>query len=149
MEVDVQGRVAGSPPAARVRRLLTRAARATRARATGVSVLFCADARMRRLNRTYRRKDRSTDVLAFPAEGSARGFLGDIVISVPYAAREARRRRDAPSREVDRLLLHGFLHLMGYDHETDDGEMAALESHLRRRLRIADASTPVSRREAR
>ncbi len=138
MEVDVQARVSGAPKAARVRRLLGRAARAARARTAEVSVLFCADRRMRSLNRRYRGRDRSTDVLAFPAGDAGRGFLGDIVISVPYAAREARRREEPAARELDRLLLHGFLHLMGYDHETDDGEMDALEGRLRRRLRIAD-----------
>jgi probable rRNA maturation factor len=139
MEVDVQARVSGAPPAARVRRLLGRAARAARTRAEGVSVLFCADVRMRSLNRRYRGKDRSTDVLAFPAGSAGNGYLGDIVISVPYASREARRRAEPAAREVDRLLLHGLLHLMGYDHETDDGQMEALEGRLRRRLRIADA----------
>jgi probable rRNA maturation factor len=138
MEVDVQARVSGAPGPARVRRLLSRAARAARARADGVSVLYCADTRMRGLNRRFRGKDRSTDVLAFPAGEAGRGFLGDIVISVPYAAREARRRREPAGRELDRLLLHGFLHLMGYDHEIDDGEMDAIEGRLRRRLRIAD-----------
>jgi probable rRNA maturation factor len=138
MEVDVQARVSGAPGPSRVRRFLSRAARAARARADGVSVLYCADARMRSLNRRYRGMDRSTDVLAFPAGEAGRGFLGDIVISVPYAAREARRRREPADRELDRLLLHGFLHLMGYDHETDDGEMDAIEGRLRRRLRIAD-----------
>ena len=56
------------------------------------------------------------------------------MISVPYAAREARRRREPGAREIDRLLVHGLLHLMGYDHETDDGEMDALEARIRRRL---------------
>jgi probable rRNA maturation factor len=91
---------------------------------------------MRSLNRRYRGKDRSTDVLAFPAE--AGGFLGDIVISVPYASRQAKRRREPASREIDRLLLHGLLHLSGYDHETDSGEMDALESQLRKRLRLQE-----------
>jgi probable rRNA maturation factor len=57
---------------------------------------------------------------------------------VPYAAREARRRREPHAREIDRLLVHGLLHLMGYDHETDDGEMDALEARVRRRLGLAD-----------
>jgi probable rRNA maturation factor len=140
MQVDVLARVSGAPPAARVRRLLGRAARAARAQGEGVSVLFCADVRMRSLNRRYRGKDRSTDVLAFPAGSAGNGYLGDIVISVPYAAREARRRAEPPAREVDRLLLHGFLHLMGYDHETDGGQMEALEGRLRRRLRIAETA---------
>lgn len=93
---------------------------------------------MRTLNRRYRRKDRPTDVLAFPAE--ADGLLGDIVISLPYAARQAKRRGEPVSREIDRLLLHGFLHLSGYDHETDEGEMDALEAKLRRRLDLAEAA---------
>jgi probable rRNA maturation factor len=149
MEIDVQARVSGAPPAARVRRLLGRAARAARARADGVSVLFCADVRMRSLNRRYRGKDRSTDVLAFPAGTAGNGYLGDIVISVPYAAREARRRAEPAAREVDRLLLHGLLHLMGYDHETDEGQMEALEGRLRRRLRIADAAAAPGARSQR
>ena len=141
MEIDVRATAAGAPSSARVKRLLTRAARAARARASGVSVLFCADGRMRSLNRRWRRRDRSTDVLAFPAGGAGNGFLGDIVISVPYAAREARRRGEPSSREIDRLLLHGLLHLMGYDHETDGGQMEAIERRLRRRLSIADPTS--------
>jgi probable rRNA maturation factor len=139
MLVDIQSRVVGAPPHPRVRRVLTRVARAARSRAKEVSVLFCADDRMRSLNRRYRGKDRATDVLAFPAGPGTDGFLGDIVISVPYAAREARRRADTREREIDRLLLHGFLHLMGYDHETDAGEMDAIEGRLRRRLKLAPA----------
>lgn len=90
------------------------------------------------LNRRWRGKDRPTDVLAFPAESAAAGFLGDIVISIPYATRQARRRGESRVREVDRLLLHGYLHLLGYDHETDDGEMEALEARLRRSFGIAE-----------
>jgi probable rRNA maturation factor len=101
-----------------------------------VSVLFCGDRRMRTLNRRYRRKDRSTDVLAFPAGGAE--LLGDIVISVPFASRQARRRGEPTSREIERLLVHGLLHLHGYDHETDDGEMDALEARLRRRLGLEE-----------
>ena len=65
-------------------------------------------------------------------------FLGDIVISVPYAEREARRRGEPGAREIERLLVHGLLHLGGYDHETDDGEMDALEARVRSRLGLAD-----------
>ena len=101
-----------------------------------LSVLFCGDARMRRLNRVYRGKDKTTDVLAFPAGAGA--LLGDIVVSVPYAARQARRRGERASREIDRLLLHGYLHLLGYDHETDSGEMDALEARARFRLGLSE-----------
>jgi probable rRNA maturation factor len=139
LEVGVRSAVRGAPAGARVRRLLDDAARATGESVREVSVLYCGDRRMRSLNRRYRRKDRSTDVLAFPAgEVGDRGLLGDIVISVPYAARQARRRREPLPRELDRLLLHGYLHLLGYDHETDDGQMDALESRLRRRFRLEE-----------
>jgi probable rRNA maturation factor len=152
VRVEVQGSVAGSPPPARVRSILTRASRAARLRAREVSVLFCADGRMRTLNRRWRGLDRPTDVLSFPAGGGRaadEGFLGDIVISVPYASRSARRREEPPAREIDRLLVHGLLHLAGYDHETDDGEMDALEARVRRRLRIAEGPRGAARAVAR
>jgi probable rRNA maturation factor len=142
MRVEVGSRVSGSPRPRRVRGLLSRIARAMRqsgVRGLGpgveVSVLFCGDRAMRTLNRRYRRMDRATDVLAFPA-GDGR-LLGDVVVSVPYADRQARRRGESRGREIDRLLLHGVLHLAGYDHETDDGEMDRLEAAIRRRLRLA------------
>ena len=149
LRVDVQTRSAGAPSAARVRGVLSRAARVARTPPSEVSVLFCADRRMRALNRRYRGKDRSTDVLAFPAGETGAGFLGDIVISVPYAEREARRRREPRPREIDRLLVHGLLHLMGYDHETDDGEMDALEARVRRRLGLADRTAAPGSNRAR
>jgi rRNA maturation RNase YbeY len=115
-----------------------------------VSVLFCGDRRMAGLNGHWRRRPRSTDVLAFPTGQSDRRFLGDIVIAVPYATRQARRRGEPPSREMDRLLLHGYLHLLGYDHETDQGEMEALEARLRRRLDISErVQSPKSRVQSR
>ena len=145
MTIEVSSKVKGSPPERRVRALLARAARlvpraGTRnpKSRTEVSVLFCGDGAIRTLNRRYRKVDSPTDVLAFPAQ--SRGLLGDIVISVPYASRQARRRGEPPAREIDRLLLHGLLHLSGYDHETDGGEMDALERKIRRRLRLAEAA---------
>ena len=145
MQVEVASKVSGSPPPRRVRLLLTRAARLIpqskieyRKSRMEISVLFCGDGAIRTLNRRYRRMDAPTDVLAFPAEGL--GLLGDIVISVPYASRQARRRGEPPAREIDRLLLHGLLHLSGYDHETDSGEMDALERKIRRRLDLAEAA---------
>jgi probable rRNA maturation factor len=145
MQVEVASKVSGSPPPSRVRALLARAARLVpRSRIQNpksrieVSVLFCGDGAIRTLNRRYRRVDAPTDVLAFPAE--SRGLLGDIVISVPYASRQARRRGEPAAREIDRLLLHGLLHLSGYDHETDGGEMDALERKIRRRLNLVEAA---------
>ena len=101
-----------------------------------VGVLFSDDARMKDLNFRFRGKNRPTDVLSFPAgdEGQGPGVprhLGDIVISSPTARRQAARRRHPASREARVLLIHGFLHLLGYDHETDDGEMEMLERTLR------------------
>jgi probable rRNA maturation factor len=145
MRIEVASTVKGSPTQRRVRAVLSRAARLVpRSRIQNaksrieVSVLFCGDRAIRTLNRRYRGMDAPTDVLAFPAETG--GLLGDIVISIPCASRQARRRREPPAREIDRLLLHGFLHLSGYDHETDDGEMDALEKNLRRKLALADAA---------
>ena len=145
MRIEITSRVKGSPTQSRVRALMTRIARAMReSKVEGlgseveVSVLFCGDRAMRTLNRRYRGMDAPTDVLAFPAETG--GLLGDIVISVPCASRQARRRGEPLAREIDRLLLHGFLHLSGYDHETDDGEMNALEKNLRCKLALADAA---------
>ena len=143
MRIEISSRVKGSPTPGRVRALLSRAVRLVpQSRIQNpkskieISVLFCGDRAMRTLNRRYRGMDAPTDVLAFPAETG--GLLGDIVISVPCASRQARRRGEPAAREIDRLLLHGFLHLSGYDHETDDGEMNALEKNLRRKLALAD-----------
>jgi probable rRNA maturation factor len=87
-----------------------------------VSVLFVGDAAMRSLNRRYRKKDRATDVLSFSFREGAGwtvqpDLLGDIVISVPAARRQARTAGVPFSQEIDRLLVHGLLHLLGYDHE--------------------------------
>ena len=145
MQVEVASKVSGSPPPRRVRALLGRAARLVpHSRIQNpkskieISVLFCGDGAIRTLNRRYRKVDAPTDVLAFPAQ--SRALLGDIVISVPYASRQARRRGETPASEIDRLLLHGLLHLSGYDHETDGGEMDALERKIRRRLHLAEAA---------
>ncbi len=91
---------------------------------------------MRTLNRAWRRIDRPTDVLSFRpfAESSSSlsssSFLGDVVIDVPYAARQARRRGHALAREVQILLAHGLLHLLGYDHEEDDGTMFRFQRRI-------------------
>ncbi|MGD8894982.1 MAG: rRNA maturation RNase YbeY [Acidobacteriota bacterium] len=99
-----------------------------------VSVVLAGDRLLRRLNRDFRGKDRPTDVLSFPGAGGDEG-LGDVVISVPTAARNARRLGHSVPRELDILTLHGFLHVLGYDHETDDGTMERLERRLRGQAR--------------
>ena len=90
-----------------------------------LSIVLCDDMFIQQLNRTYRNKDAPTDVLAFSmSEGEAVGFgsriLGDIVISVETANRQAREAGVSSSREVASLLIHGLLHLLGYDHTTQD-----------------------------
>lgn len=118
--------------AARLRAVLAGAARALGCRGE-LAVLVCADARIRSLNRRYRRKDQPTDVLSFPGPGGEQG-IGDVVISAETAERNARGAGRPPARELERLALHGLLHCLGYDHETDDGRMDRLEARLRRRL---------------
>jgi probable rRNA maturation factor len=119
------------------RRLLGKLLHATRRRRAGVTLLLAADPEVRRLNRRYRRKDRNTDVLSFPAGGElepGRPHLGEIAISIPQAARQARRAGWSLREETSLLLVHGFLHLLGYDHERDDGAMRRKEEILLRRV---------------
>jgi probable rRNA maturation factor len=106
-------------------------------------VLFAGAATLRSLNRRFRRRDAPADVLSFP--GGAPGaeaaleewHLGDVAIGVPAARRQARAGGHTLAREIQILLLHGYLHLLGYDHETDQGQMERLERRLRRRLGLA------------
>jgi len=113
-----------------------------------VAVCLLRDGEMARLNETYRKKKGATDVLSFPARARRKpvalgkrnareGFLGDIAISPVVAKRNAREFGRTISEELQILILHGVLHLMGYDHETDRGEMERLEMRLRRRLGLA------------
>ena len=95
-------------------------------------VRFVSDREMRRLNAAYRRQDRTTDVLSFP-DGDEPGHLGDVVISVPTARRQAAESGHTVERELRFLMLHGLLHCLGHDHETDGGAMERLERGLRRR----------------
>jgi probable rRNA maturation factor len=96
-----------------------------------MTVAIVPDARVRALNRQYRQKDRATDVLSFPSD--ERGFLGDVVIASGVAVRQARAAGHSLRTELRVLALHGLLHLLGYDHERDDGRMARLERRLRKR----------------
>jgi probable rRNA maturation factor len=113
-----------------------------------VTVAVVPDGRIRRLNRRYRRKDCATDVLAFPAFAPSelrRGrppaehpYLGDIVIGGGVARRQARQAGHSVRTELRILALHGLLHLLGYDHERDAGQMARLEARLRVRGGLRD-----------
>ena len=124
-----------------------------------VSVLLTTDRTLRRLNREFRGKDKPTDVLSFPAADfseinsraakKADAHVGDLAISLDTAARQARSFGHALEVELRILLLHGLLHLAGFDHEVDNGEMAAREEILRRRFRlpvslIARVSSPAA-----
>ena len=129
MTLRVEVVTSGALRAPGLARWLERVAPA-RARGT-VTVALVPDARVRALNRTYRRKDMPTDVLSFPAE--ERGILGDVVIATGVARRQARAAGHSLQTELRVLALHGLLHLLGYDHEHDDGQMERLERRLRAR----------------
>lgn len=104
------------------------------------TVAFISDARMKQLNKSFRGKNSTTDVLSFPTEpnefdppGSS---LGDIAISAEQAKKQAAENGLDLETEIKQLILHGVLHLCGYDHETDDGEMNTRELELREQLGI-------------
>ena len=105
-----------------------------------VSIAIVDDEAMRSLNRKFRKKNKTTDVLTFPADDSdadpnAKGRpLGDIVISIDQARRQAMDQKHSLATEIRYLILHGVLHALGYDHETDDGEMNALELKVRAKV---------------
>jgi probable rRNA maturation factor len=102
-----------------------------------VSVLLTGDEEIRKLNRIYRGKNKATDVLSFPAPDAVsghEGVAGDLAVSLETAARQAQELGHSLGMELQILLLHGLLHLSGFDHETDEGEMARREMALRRRF---------------
>ena len=115
-----------------IEKILQRAAASLNVRGE-LALVFGGDALLRRLNRDYRFKDKPTDVLSFESQGEDMG-LGDVIISVETARANAVRLGRSLDRELEILALHGFLHVLGYDHETDNGEMEALEKQLRTRL---------------
>lgn len=130
---------------ARVRGLGIWLAGAAPARARGeVSLALVSDARMRVLNRVYRGMDYATDVLSFPVADEAavdppsERFLGDIVIASGVAERQAKAAGHSMQTELRILALHGLLHLLGYDHETDQGQMARTEIRLRRQAGLRE-----------
>lgn len=116
-----------------LRQFLVRAAEAIGLKGE-VHVLLSDDAALRRLNKAFRKKDKATDVLSFPAAEGFADIAGDLAISLETAARQAAEHGHTLKEEVRILLLHGLLHLAGYDHETDAGEMAAEEVRLRSEL---------------
>lgn len=120
--------------ARRLRPWLARLLAALAPEAASFGVRFTGDRAIRRLNRDFRGIDAATDVLSFPGGPTPEGrHLGDVVVSVPTARRQASERGEDPERELRALVLHGVLHCLGHDHERDDGEMERLERRLRRR----------------
>ena len=115
-------------------RFVARARRAAGLTGT-VNVLITSSAEMKSLNRRFRGKDQPTDVLSFPPGPCfVNGLAGDIAISADIAKQNARRLGHTAAQEIKILALHGVLHLVGYDHETDQGTMAVRETQLRRAL---------------
>ncbi len=137
--VILSKRIAGLSPST-LERFVLRARRAVHLRGT-VNVLVTNSSELRSLNRRFRKKDKATDVLSFPSPQAVRGdasnAAGDVAISFDIARENARRLGHSVSDEVKILVLHGILHLAGFDHERDNGEMARKESRLRRELKLA------------
>ena len=132
-------RVAGADRLARrLRPLLTRLGEELAASHCTLSVLFTDDAGIRDYNKRFLGKDEPTDVLSFPAGAGVPGerghYLGDLVVSVETAAAQGEEHGHGLEEEVELLLLHGVLHLLGHDHESDDGLMREMEARLARRL---------------
>jgi probable rRNA maturation factor len=113
-------------------RFVLRATRAVRLKGE-VNVLVTSSQELRKLNRRFRGKNQPTDVLSFPS-GLADGLAGDVAISAEIAAKNAQQLGHSTAQEVEILTLHGVLHLAGYDHERDHGEMARKERRLRKSL---------------
>ena len=133
--IIVRKRVAGLSEIA-LARFVTRASRATRLHGV-VNLLLTSNSELRALNSRFRGKDRPTDVLSFPPVfGLVDAFAGDVAISAEMAAYNARLLGHSPAEEIKILALHGMLHLAGYDHERDHGEMARTEERLRKFLRL-------------
>ena len=135
MSVDVDDRVeCGVDPSA-VATVVEAVLVAERVGECEVGVVLLDEHEMREINREHRGKDEPTDVLSFPIDededldGVTR-LLGDVVICVPVVERQAAEQGVEPGDELVDLLVHGVLHLLGYDHETDDGEMLARQDAI-------------------
>jgi len=120
-------------------RFSERARRALKLKPQSAALAFVTDAEIARLNKKYRKKNKPTDVLSFPAQSAQPSpnknrFLGDIAIAPAVARRYAKKNGRTLQSEICILILHGLLHLLGYDHETDRGQMDRVEHKLRRKL---------------
>jgi len=129
--VTLKKRIPGLREAA-LSRFVSRAKRAVRL-AGEVNVMVTSSGELRRLNQRFRKKDKPTDVLSFPAiDGPRNGLAGDVAISADIAAYNAHCLGHTPAEEIKILVLHGLLHLAGYDHEQDHGQMGTKEARLRK-----------------
>jgi probable rRNA maturation factor len=145
--VIIQERVAGLTEAS-LAKFVTRVSKVVGLKGT-VSVLVTSSRELQALNRRFRRKNKPTDVLSFPAlPGLMQEFAGDVAISAEIAARNARRLGHTAAEEIGILTLHGVLHLAGYDHECDNGEMERKEERLRKSLGLPVGLTQRSGRPA-
>ena len=133
--VTLKKRIPGLSEAA-LSRFVRRAKQAARL-AGEVNAMVTSSTELRRLNRQFRAKDRATDVLSFPVtDGPRNGLAGDVAISAEIAAYNARRLGHTLAEEIKILALHGILHLAGYDHERDQGQMAFKEARLRKSFHL-------------
>ncbi|HTT18741.1 MAG TPA: rRNA maturation RNase YbeY [Candidatus Sulfotelmatobacter sp.] len=142
--IIVENKVGGLSPEA-LGRFVLRARRAVRLAGT-VNILLTGDAEMRSLNLRFRKKNKTTDVLSFPSDSLAtpsgkRACAGEIAISSEVARRNAAKLGHSAAVEVKILALHGILHLTGFDHERDNGEMSRKEANLRRLLSLPSSLT--------
>ena len=129
-ERGISGASSRSLNAAQLQRFARRAQKLAEVQGE-VDILISSNKRLRDLNRRFRRKDKPTDVLSFPRPSG-----GDIAISVQIARENAQRYGHNLATELKILVLHGMLHLAGYDHESDNGRMASAESRLRSQLKL-------------
>lgn len=140
MGVDLRVRLAKAPlHRTRFVRFAERILAAAGEPGSELSIEIVGDGRMRRLNRIYRKKDRTTDVLAFPmreSESPVVTWLGDVVIALPTARRQARQAGHSVDEELAALLIHGFLHLCGYDHERSEREARRMRRRERAIMRV-------------
>jgi probable rRNA maturation factor len=138
MRQAIKRQISSGVSRAGLERFTARACRAVGLRGE-VNVLIAPSAELRRLNRDFRGKDKPTDVLSFPAVEQNKDVAGDIAISATIARANARRLGHTVAKELCVLILHGLLHLAGYDHETDSGEMRRKEARLRKKLGLPQA----------
>jgi probable rRNA maturation factor len=124
---------------ARMQRFANTLARRLRIEHLEFSLVLTNDRAIRRLNHIFRHKNRSTDILSFPVSASTPAnldnpYLGDMIVSVETARRQAFGRNHTLERELCLLMIHGLLHLLGYNHEVDRGEMRRMELRLQKEL---------------